>query len=323
MGTPTLSVVIPTYKRADVLRRAVRSVMSQGDNFVELIVADDASPDHTTEMLASLALEEPRLRHVRRAVNGGTAATRNTGAAEAAGEWITFLDDDDEMLPDFLAAMRKALTAAPSSVGFAWCGVRWVMDSGNQEGTFLRDGFWKPEFPSRQAAYLGFLRNRKIGTNCGLTIRRSAFRELGGFDETLRAAVDTDLLVRAAQRFDFVVVPEIFIKVHLHGNGHVRRDTRALAEAYVRIAGKHEEALRQDPTLAAALFYKAGWLHYHSGDKAAGRKQMRTALHHQPFSPKNWMTLAGFELLGQRAISLHEWVWSRRAGLERRVPERP
>ena len=158
MGTPTLSVVIPTFRRADVLARAVESVLSQNDEFIELIVADDASPDGTPQVLASLAAKEPRLKHVRRRQNGGTAATRNSGVVEATGEWVTFLDDDDEMLPGFLAAMRNSLASAPASVGFAWCGVRWVKDVQGQEQV-LRDEVWAPDFPSRKAAYEGFLRH--------------------------------------------------------------------------------------------------------------------------------------------------------------------
>jgi GT2 family glycosyltransferase len=236
---------------------------------------------------------------------------------------VTFLDDDDEMLPGFLAALRSALVTAPPEVGFAWCGVRWVKDAGAGDEQILRDEVWNPGFRSRRAAYEGFLRNRKIGTNCGLTIRKSAFQALGGFDESLRAAVDTDLLIRAAQHYDFIVVPEIYIKVHLHQNGHVRRDTRARAETYVRIAEKHKETLQGQPALAAALFYKAGWLHYHAGDRARGRKQMLRALFRQPLSLKSWTVLAGFELFGRRAVSLHEKLSSLRAGRGRLAHEEP
>jgi glycosyltransferase involved in cell wall biosynthesis len=283
-------------------------------------VADDASPDETPQLLASLAQQERRIRHIRRAVNGGTAATRNSGAAEARGEWITFLDDDDEMLPGFLAALRRYLAAAPPTVGFAWCGVRWMKDLPGEE-RLLRDEVWKPEFPSREAAYRGFLRHRQIGTNCGLTIRRTAFEALGGFDENLRAAVDTDLLIRAAERYDFTVVPEVFIKVHLHQQGHVRRNTRARAETYLRIAEKHKALLQRDRSLAATLLYKAGWLHYHAGDKAGGRRQMFRALLHRPLLLKGWTALAGFELFGHRAIVLHERLSSILAGRAVLAPE--
>jgi len=314
MNGPTLSVVIPTFRRAHVLHRAIRSVISQNGSFVEVIIADDGSPDDTAQLVTSFASHDPRVRIVRRASNGGTSAARNLGARAARGEWITFLDDDDEMLPGFIGAMRSALTGAAPSVGFAWSGVRWVRDIQDNQENVLRDEIWHPTFDSRTAAYRGFLRHRRIGSNCGLTFRRSAFLALGGFDESLRAAVDTDLLIRAAQDYDFIVVPEIYIKVHLHQGTHVRHDTRARAETYRRLVQKHDLALKADPGLAAAVLYKSGWLFYHAGDKRRGRRQIFRALRHRPLSVRSWTVLAAFELLGRRAIGLHKKLASFRIG---------
>lgn len=300
---PFFTVLIPTYRRADVLPRAIASVLGQSSKDFELLVVDDASPDGTAEVVAAVA--DPRVRYLRREQNGGAGATRNTGFAAARGAWVTLLDDDDEYLPDFLARTREVVSAAPEDVALTWCGVRWVRD--RPEGLkHLRDELWQPRYASRDEAYLGFLRNRGVGTNCGLAVRRDAFFAIGGFDESFRGgAEDTDFLIRLVKEFDFRVVPEVLVRLHLHGGSHLRRVNRAKALAYERIMSKHATALADHPALAADLHYKTGWLACHAGDGRLGRRHLFQALRLRPWHRRAWPTLVLFLLLGRRAAGVH------------------
>ena len=94
------SVVIPTYNRASILPRAVRSVLAQTFDGFELVIVDDGSDDDTPEVVRSFA--DPRICFLRRE-NGGVSSARNAGAAVARGEYLVFLDSDDELLPEALA----------------------------------------------------------------------------------------------------------------------------------------------------------------------------------------------------------------------------
>jgi len=312
---PAFSVVVPTYRRENLLWRAIESVLRQTWKDFELIVVDDASPDHGAER-AVTRFADPRLRMVRREVNGGAAATRNTGIREARGALVALLDDDDEYLPRFLERTYETLAHAPQEVGFTWCGVRWVEPrAGGTEST--RDEVWTPTYPSREEAYLGFLRSRRIGTNCGLAFRRDALREVGGFDEAFPGgAEDTDLLVRLVRRFDFRVVPETLIRIHLHGGDRLRGVTVWQAEGYERILAKHRTTLAAHPDVAAELHYKTGWLHYHAGNRRKGRRHLLTSLARRAFRPRTWAALVLHEIFGARAPSLHR----RLSTLRRRTP---
>src|SRR5687767_3968685 len=96
-GLPRLSVVIPTFNRSHLISRAIQSVLSQEEDLFEIIVADDDSPDGTREVVERLVREDGRLRYIKLDNRGGTAGARNAGVANTRGEWIVFLDDDDEM----------------------------------------------------------------------------------------------------------------------------------------------------------------------------------------------------------------------------------
>ncbi len=94
---PIISTVIPTRYRPLLVERAVKSVLAQTFQEIEVIVMIDGSDASTRAALAKI--DDPRLKCVELQISGGAAAARNAGVSQAVGEWIAFLDDDDEWLP--------------------------------------------------------------------------------------------------------------------------------------------------------------------------------------------------------------------------------
>jgi glycosyltransferase involved in cell wall biosynthesis len=109
-----VSVILPTYNRAGVLPRAVRSVLSQTYKSWELIIVDDESIDQTAEATALLAREDPRIIYIYQQ-HSGPAAGRNNGTAAAQGEYLSFLDSDDEYLPEHLERRVRYLREHPEA----------------------------------------------------------------------------------------------------------------------------------------------------------------------------------------------------------------
>lgn len=300
---PTFSVILPTHNRANILPRAIRSVLNQTFQDFELLIVDDASTDDTRGAVE--LFRDDRIVFIQRETNGGAAASRNTGILRARGKYVSLLDDDDEYLSEFLVNAHSVMEAAPESVGFAWCGVRWVRDTDNVE-KFLKEELWFPKFRDREHAYLSFLGHRRIGTNCGLTMRRSIFEMAGMFDEQFKGgAEDTDFLIRLVRLCDFTVIPGIFLKTHLHP-GPSLRSFGLRHDDYERIIHKNLEALEKHPELWASLCYKTGWLHYHGGNKARGRVYMWQAVRKHPIYFKAWLGLVLFETFGTWAPQLHK-----------------
>lgn len=109
---PLVSVVIPTFNRARVLSRAVRSVLAQSFQDFEIHVVDDASTDGTDKVVANFT--DPRLNLLQLSIRAGAAAARNAGIKNARGKYIAFLDSDDEYLPSFLEALVGYMETAAS-----------------------------------------------------------------------------------------------------------------------------------------------------------------------------------------------------------------
>jgi glycosyltransferase involved in cell wall biosynthesis len=177
---PMFSVVIPTYNRAGLLRRACDSVLNQSWQDLELIIVDDGSTDGTTSVVSALADE--RVRYLK-CEHRGVSATRNEGAQLARGRYIVFLDSDDLALPSWLEQFAKAISSAAPDLGV--CGTEAVGDNGV---TLWR---WSPAAthvdPSELAEHFA------AGQ---VMFRRELFLTSGGFTPELRFGENTELALR-------------------------------------------------------------------------------------------------------------------------------
>jgi glycosyltransferase involved in cell wall biosynthesis len=193
---PAFSVVIPTHNRVNMVGRALRSVAAQTFQDYEVILVDDGSTDSTPAFLDTV--RGPRCHVFRNDSSRGVSAARNRGVEAASGEWIAFLDDDDEMRPEALAVLHARVAAFPQ-LDFLWGGRRVHEIDGTGRYVALREDNWTG-VPSSVSgsAFLDLVLH--IATNSAFTIRRSVLQAVGGFDEQLRLSEDRDLFIKLAQR---------------------------------------------------------------------------------------------------------------------------
>lgn len=111
MSIRNVSIIIPCYKAAATLRRAVASALTDAPSDIEILLVDDGSPDDTGTLCDELAAADPRVKALHRE-NGGAGAARNTGLDAASGEWVLFLDADDALLPGLWSALDGVITDA-------------------------------------------------------------------------------------------------------------------------------------------------------------------------------------------------------------------
>lgn len=180
---PEVSVVIPTYNRPALLRRAVGSAVAQVDVRLEVIVVDDgiARPVADGELPEGVLM-------VRAGGGGGVAPARNLGVERARGPWIAFLDDDDWWAPDHVHRLLSAVDGRDA--GFAYAAT-WNVDLSRGEAVL------RPAPPPDGLVSL-LLRENALGTPSCVMVRRSLYQGLGGFDEGLSVLADWDLWIRMA-----------------------------------------------------------------------------------------------------------------------------
>jgi glycosyltransferase involved in cell wall biosynthesis len=192
---PLVSVIIPTYNRADLVQEALASVKAQTFRDFEIVVVDDGGTDGTCETLAT-GQEIRVLRHPHRR---GVAAARNLGVAAARGEWLAFLDSDDLWLPDKLARQILLLKAQP---GLLIC---------QTDETWVRRGVRvnKPAAHRKVAGriFLPSLSRCMISPSA-VMLHRRLLEDHGAFDATLPAAEDYDLWLRLTWRYEVGLVDE-------------------------------------------------------------------------------------------------------------------
>lgn len=210
---PLVSVIIPSFNRAAYLRQAVNSVLEQTYSRWELIVADDGSTDGTADYLA--ALDDRRVRVVRREHCGNPAAVRNAGIAVARGEYVAFLDSDDAWLPEKLAAQVARFRACPEC-GWGYTGFS-RMDA---EGRPLANPAHWRWVPYDGSVFERIVRLEAIVATPTVMVRRRLLVDVGGFDEAIVHAEDYELWTRLALRSDVCVEPRPLSLVRVHEGAH-------------------------------------------------------------------------------------------------------
>lgn len=180
---PLVSVIVPTYNRLPVLGRALASIAAQTYADRELIIIDDGSTDGTVEWLQQQSCD----RLIALPENKGGAAARNAGIKQARGEYIAFLDSDDEWQPDYLQLMVTTLEANPDAP-MVYSGYTCKI-----KGKQVWQGTTKPEYINQMTSML--LRNFIHGMTV-VVIPRKTLQQVGGLDEDLRFQHDLALFLR-------------------------------------------------------------------------------------------------------------------------------
>ena len=221
----TVSVVIPTHNRRELLEQAVETVRLQTHEDVKLVVVDDGSTDRTREYLESFGYDE--LHAVYHDENQGQSAARNSGIEDASGEYIAFLDSDDLLYPHAVDTLVEAVRAEEAVGAFA--SAKLVNPRGRVRKRTVPEG--RVTEPTLENA-------REIGGLTGTIFRSCVLDEVGGFDESLDARVDLDLYLRILKRYDLVGVDEFCCERRIHDDG-ISADEKSVEKGYRYIANKH------------------------------------------------------------------------------------
>jgi glycosyltransferase involved in cell wall biosynthesis len=205
---PLVSVAVSTWNRADLVGRAVRSVLAQTFGDFELLVVDDGSTDATPDVICRI--EDSRLRYIRHDQNRGISCTRNTAITRARGEWMAFLDDDNEWAADYLER-QLALAASRPGADVVYCRAR------RHDDRTGRDIAWTQGVREGRV-FRNVVDGWHLLMSC-VMIRRALLVEIGGLDERLGTTEDVDLWLRLGRRAEFAGTADELVVRHDHHGG--------------------------------------------------------------------------------------------------------
>lgn len=228
-----ISVVIPTYNRADIIGETIAAVMHQTLPSAEVIVVDDGSTDTTP---ATLAAYGDRIRVIR-IPNGGDLVARNTGLKVASGDLVAFCDSDDIWEPDYLNAMASLWEDEPG-LHAAYANFRILRDGEVSERSKFEDapaGFWdamRPLASDRgifEAPYVANLLRFQPFFTSTMTVERSTFLQIGGWDERVSRSIGCDFAtaLRTASNPPVGVVCRPLVRIRKHP-GNFSGDTERM-----------------------------------------------------------------------------------------------
>jgi GT2 family glycosyltransferase len=290
-GQLPVSVVIPAYNRAGMLKRSLASVAAQRRVPAEVIVVDDGSEDETCAVAEAFGA-----RVLRHAENKGLSAARNTGLRAAAHAWVALLDSDDEWLPHHLEHVWRlrgehalvagsALNCGPDPAEDRFCGPVTEAPVVLSRGTQLI-------FPGNTVPVSAVM------------LRRDMALELGGFRPHRGVVEDFDMWLRLLEHGTAICSPTVSVVYHLHGEQMSRRDAHTMQLAHREASEAHLRRVGGSSTPLVRWEGVAGW------------DNLRRALDHgRPLTAARcWFYIA---IRPQRAVGML-WIWGRRLLVRRR-----
>ncbi len=193
---PFFSVIIPFYNKEKYVQAAVKSVLNQTFTDFELIIVNDCSTDNSRKEVSKIISEQIKI--IEHHENKGLSASRNTGIKNATGNFIAFLDADDEWKPDFLATIKSLISTFPEAQLFATNYEELYADGikiiHNQKLSILGNDFLVDDFFELN---LG----KPIYFPGSLCVKKTVFDEIGYFDEKITYSEDVDFNIRTNLKF--------------------------------------------------------------------------------------------------------------------------
>ncbi|MFX1713323.1 glycosyltransferase family 2 protein [Stutzerimonas stutzeri] len=275
---PLISVVIPAYNYAHLLARAIESVLKQLDEQTELLVIDDGSTDTTPQVIAALLEKNPAAFRYMRKENGGAASARNLGIEESRGQYLVFLDADDELADDALALLSAHLREHPQT-RVVLAGHWTISEDGKRR---LHTPGTLPDDPLQRLR--AYLLDKRIAVSHGASAMHREVFGLGNYPVAFRSAEDMPVFAQALANYPCSVLEQPLALIHKHADSlrhqfsHAKAGGLALADevfAPQRLGSQFQSLKKAFYVQRCLSLFRSAWL---AGDAEAAKGYFRAAL---------------------------------------------
>ena len=232
--TEKISVIIPTYNRANLIERSVRSVLDQTYDNLEVIVVDDGSIDDTQEVIGRI--EDPRLLYKKLSSNQGVSNARNVGVSMATASLIAFQDSDDKWRKDKLEKQMEYRQAHPE---YSMVYSSYLYHTKEQESYQVPSANIQGELEGD--IFTSLLIRNTIGAPTML-MRKECFLQCGGFEPSYKSLEDWEFVLRFSKEYQVGFVREPLMDAYLSRNS-VSSAAGAYYESRCRMIAKYKKEL--------------------------------------------------------------------------------
>ena len=265
MSRTMISVIIPTYNRAHLLPRALDSILSQSCLPNEIIVVDDGSTDDTSALMTSVY---PEIVFIQQS-NTGVSCTRNVGIKRASGDWIAFLDSDDEWFPEKLEVQMNALYKNPE-LKICHTNEIWI-----RNGTRVNP-------KKKHEKFGGWIFQKCLPLCCispsSVIIHKSIFDEVGLFDDSLLVCEDYDLWLRITARNPVLYIEKPLLRKYGGHNDQLSRKYWGMDRFRIKSLEKiiySKELSESDENAAKKMLTEKIHIFIQGAQKRGNKKEVR------------------------------------------------
>ena len=271
---PSVSVILATYNRANLLSRSIESVLEQSYRDFELIIVDDASTDNTKEVVESF--NDSRINYITYAKNKGAANARNIGIENSLGTYIAFQDSDDEWIADKLKKQMAFFNKAPDTVGVVYTDMYRINNGKNI--------YWhSPTDISTKLINLKTLNYQVFGLGIQSTlIKKSCFDKVGLFNEHLPRYIDLELFIRLSREYSFIHLKEPLVEYH--ATPGISTNSNAAVIAQELLLNKYYFGKENNKEFLSKQYIDLGHALWYTGQLKLARSYFLKAVQKTPFN---------------------------------------
>lgn len=273
-----VSVIIPAYNGERFIYRTIKSVLKQTYQNFEIIVIDDHSADKTRMVVKKIANKKIRYFYLKK--NSGTVYARNIGIKKAKGEFIAFLDHDDEWLPEKLFEQVSLLENDENQkIGIVGCDYYFIT---SQKTKIIK---------TRKTNFKNLLKNNFIATST-ILVRKALFNQIGYFDARLKFTEDWDIWIRIMRDYQYANINKPLARYYFYQENTTNTlPNLTKISSYFYIIKKHYKLFNRLPRALSFNYKQIATLFVLDQNRKQGIKYLQKAIKTSPFILRNYINL--------------------------------
>ncbi len=281
--SPKISIIIPAYNSEKFIKRTIQSVLNQTYKNFELIIVDDGSTDNTKEIVREFQKKDPKIKYIWEKNSGAPARPKNRGIKRSKGEYIAFLDHDDEWMPEKLEKQLN-LFEKEKNLKLGFISSNGLVFNEKENKTY------EHKITKRGEVFQDLLANNFILSSSSVLAKKEVFKNVGFFDENLKFSDDWEMWIKIAQKYEFDFFDEALFKYYWHGENVMNKlKGEEKLKEHKYILEKYKDFYQKYPRAYSVRLRNIGSIYLLNNNLKEARRYFVKAVKVAPFYLRSWI----------------------------------